>query len=364
MDPRSTVTPGLSRPRPRARRGPLRGGGAVGVPGGGVFGGRGRRVLAATLAAALVAGAAACADDDAADPAAGPGTSAGGASGAAEGSPALEPEVTVDPGPAPTVELLDAGQGERRVLTYGPSREPAVVAVTRAATARTEVPGADPRLDETPEQTLTLEGRSEPDVDGAQRATVTAREFTSVDERRAAQFATAPGFTVTWTRGADGVIRELALAAPAGATDAARAGVEITAGAVSDATVVFPTDEIGVGARWTVTRQVDDAVAPTRVTTYELVDLDGDVATISSRTGAPEPADTLTAPAPDGGPGVTLDVESYEVSGSGELTIDLRAALPVGGTTESSTRAVYVDPQSGRRTTYDEDSVLRFRSEG
>ena len=75
----------------------------------------------------------------------------------------------------------------------------------------------------------------------------------------AAQFATAAGFTVTWTRSADGTVRELGLAAPVDATDAARAGVEITANAISDATVVFPTEAIGPGARWTVTHQVDDA---------------------------------------------------------------------------------------------------------
>ncbi|MBS7548718.1 hypothetical protein [Dietzia massiliensis] len=358
MDPRSTVIPGPSRTTRRERGGDRGRGGR---------GGSGRRLLAAALAATLVVGTAGCADDDASDPAAGPsateqGTSAGAGAAADPDAQALEPEVSVDPGPAPTVELVDAGQGERRVLAYAPSLEPAVVAVTRATTSRTEVPGSEPRVDDTPEQTLTLEGRSEPDVDGAQRATVTAREFTSVDDRRSAQFATAPGFTVTWTRSADGVIRELSLAAPAGATDAARAGVEITANAISDATVAFPTEEIGVGARWTVTRQVDDAVAPTRVTTYELVDLDGDVATVRSRTEAPDPQDTLTAPAPDGGPGVTLDVESYDVSGSGELTVDLRAALPVGGTTESSTRTAYVDPDSGRRSTYEEDSELSFRT--
>ncbi|UVE95041.1 hypothetical protein [Dietzia sp. B32] len=318
---------------------------------------RGRRLVAAALAVTLVAGASACGEDDAADLAAsGPGSSS------AQDGQDLEPELTVDPGPAPVVDLIDAGGGERRVLAYAPSREPAVVAVTRSATSRTEVPGAEPRSDDTPAQTLTVEGRSEPDVDGAQRATVTAREFTSVDELRNAQFATAPGFTVTWNRSADGVVRELSLAAPSAATDAARAGVEITANAVSDATVAFPTEAIGVGARWTVTRQVDDAVAPTRVVTYELVGLEGDVATVRSTTTAPDPAATLAAPASDGGPGVTLDVESYEVDGSGELTVDLRAALPVDGTTESSTRAVYVDPDSGRRTTYDEDSVLQFRS--
>ena len=316
---------------------------------------RGRRLVGAVLTASLLAGAAACGDSDSPDPAAG----AGGESAAA-GETSLEAEVAVDPGPAPEVELLEPGAGERRVLTYAPSREPATVEVTQSGTARTEVPGAQARVDETPAQTLTLEGRSEPDVDGAQRASATVREFTSVDELRAAQFSTAPGFAVTWTRGPDGIVRELGLAAPADATDVARAAVEIAANAISDATVVFPTEAIGEGARWTVTRQVDDAVAPTRVTTYELLSLDGDVAAVRLDQSAPGPSDTLTAPAPDGGPDVSLDVETYEITGSGELTVDLRAALPADGTTESSTRAVYVDPSTGKRTTYDEDSVLRF----
>ncbi|AWH95184.1 hypothetical protein [Dietzia psychralcaliphila] len=312
----------------------------------------GRRLLVTALAAALVASTAACSDG---------GDSPGDDAVNSQEEQALEPAVEVDPGPAPTVELLDEGSGELRVLAYAPSREPVTVAVTRSATARTTVPGAEPRIDETPEQTLTVEGLSEPDVDGAQRATVTAREFTSVDELRSAQFATAPGFAVTWTRSADGIVRGLSLEAPATATDAARAGVEITANAVSDATVAWPTEAIGVGARWTVTRTVDDAVAPTRVVTYELTALDGDVATVDMEASAPDTAETLDAPAPDSGPGVTLEVEAYEVEGSGELTVDLRAPLPVDGTTESSTRAVYVDPESGRRTTYDEDSVLEFR---
>ena len=330
MDPRSLPAPGPFRP---ARRG--------------------RRLVAAALVTTVLVGAAACAEsDEAADRA--PSSSAD--------TQGLEPAVKVDPGPAPDVSLIDAGGGERRVLEYAPSREPAVVDVTRSANSSTSVPGTEPRTDTTPAQTLTLKGESEPGVDGAQRATVVAEEFTSVDELRNAQFATAPGFTVTWNRSSNGIVRELSLEAPTGATDAARAGVEITANAVSEATVAWPTEAIGVGARWTVTRQVDDAVAPTRVVTYELTALDGDVATVRVEYDAPDTADTLTAPAPDGGPGVTLDVETYAVSGSGELTIDLRAALPVDGKTESSTRAVYTDPESGRKTSYDEDSVLQFRS--
>lgn len=297
----------------------------------------------------LVASSAACSgEDDSAK------------EGSAGETSALEPAVKVDPGPAPTIELLEDGAGEKRVLSYAPSREPAVVDVTRSDSATTVVPDGAPQISNTPEQTLTVEGLSEPDVDGAQRATVEVLDFTSLDELRAAQFATAAGFTVTWTRSSDGVVSAIALEAPSDATDAARAGVEITANAVSEATVAWPREPIGVGARWAVTRQVDDAVAPTRVVTYELAELDGDIATVSMSTSAPDASSSLTAPAPDGGPDVTLEVDTYEVTGSGELTVDLRAALPLEGSTESSTRAVYVDPDAGTRTTYDEDSVLKF----
>lgn len=325
----------------------------------------GRRLLATAVAAVLVTAGAACSSDqqDATGGAAGTTGESGEAREAGEAAP-LEPAVTVDPGPAPETDLLDAGTGVKRVLAYAPSREPAVVDITRSASATTAVPGSTPQTNDTPEQTLTVEGRSEPDVDGAQRATVTALGFTSEDELRSAQFATAPGFTVTWTRGAAGIVSGISLEAPSGATDAARAGVEITANAVSDATVVWPTEAIGVGARWTVTRQVDDAVAPTRVLTYELTGLDGDLATVEMSMTAPDPSPTLTAPAPDGGQDVTLDVDTYEVTGSGGLTVDLRAALPAQGHLESSTRAVYVDPDSGTRTTHDEDSVLEFNPAG
>lgn len=331
MTPRASSSPGPSRrPRPGVRP----------------------RLAAAATAAVLAVGVAACGADD---------TDGGnGASDTAVEAGSLEAAMTVDPGPAPDVRLLEPGAGERRVVTYGPSRAPAVVEITRSGSSRTAVPGTAPRVDDTPEQVLTVEGGSDPDVDGAQRATVTVLDFTSVDEHRSAQFATAPGFTVTWTRGADGVVRQVSLEAPVGATDVARAGVEITAGAVSDTTVVWPREAIGVGARWEVTRRVDDAVAPRRVTTYELTGLEGDVATVEHTTTAPDPSPTLTAPGPDGEGGVALDVDTYEVAGRGELTVDLRSALPVDGRTESSTRAVYVDPDSGARTTHDENSVLEF----
>lgn len=335
MTSRTTVRSGRSRPaRARARR----------------------RILASAIATAVLSSTAACTQNE--------GAAGDDAPEVTEGASSLEPAVTVASGPAPTVELLEAGEDEQRVLAYAASRGPAVVDVTRSASATTTLPGREPQTDTTPEQTLTLEGLSEPDVDGAQRATVTVQEFTSVDELRSAQFATAPGFVVTWTRSAEGVVRQISLEAPSGATDAARAAVEITANAISEATVAWPTEEIGVGARWRVTRRVDDAVAPERATTYELTELDGDVATVRTSTTAPDPSDTLTAPSPDGGPDATLGVDSYEVTGSGELTVDLRAALPLDGSTESSTRAVYVDPETGSRTTHDEESALEFSPAG
>jgi len=268
----------------------------------------------------------------------------------------------MDPGEPPTVRLVDAGRGTGRVLAHLPSRGESEAAVTVSGTRSTSVAGAAPRRDDTPEQTLTLRGESQPDVDGAVRQTVHATGFTSTDDSRSAQFATAAGFGVTWVRAADGTVRSAALEAPGRATDAARAGVETTTADLDAAAVVFPHEPVAAGARWEVTRRVADGVAPTRVDAYELTALDGDVATLRVRTTAPVESRTLRGPAPDGGATVALDVRTYEAGGEATWTVDLRAPLPRSGRSTQTTKAVYVDPGTGTQTTFDSSRTLTITS--
>ena len=286
-----------------------------------------------------------------------PGTDDGGdAAAGAEREPAAQ----VDPGPAPEVHLVEAGREPTRTLALAAGATPSRTVVTIESGSRTVVAGGRPQDRSTPSQDLTVRGTSDPDVDGAVRSAVTVDSFTSTDERRSAQYSTATGFGLTWLRAADGTVRGETLEAPTGATDAARAGVETAADEVTSGAVVFPHEAVGVGARWEVTRHVDDGVAPTRVTTYRLTALDGDVVTLAVSVRAPGASSTLEAPT-DGGDPVRLDVERYEAGGDGELTVDLRAPLPVRGTVRQTTKAVYADPRTGAKTTFDEHRTLGFR---
>src|SRR5699024_3707044 len=67
---------------------------------------RGRRLLATAVAACLAISAAACGDSGSEEPATD--------LAIPTDEQTLEPEVTVEPGPAPEIELLDAGSGEHR----------------------------------------------------------------------------------------------------------------------------------------------------------------------------------------------------------------------------------------------------------
>ena len=286
---------------------------------------------------------------------------------------ALEPPARLDTGEAPEVRLLDAGGGERRVLSYSPADPAAIggrregrdgVEVSYSRRSSASVAGAEPTRDDTPTQRLSVRTVTEPGVDGAVRSTMTVQGFDSDDELRSRQFATADGFVVNWVRSAAGVVSETTLEAPERATDAARAGVEVTVSELAAAAVVFPADAVGVGARWQVTRTVGDAVARTRVDTYRLTALDGRTATVTVDTGAPIATRRLTSPSPGGGPDITLDVDAYEFDSSGEFVVDLRSALPVSGTTRSRTRAVYSDPTTHSASEFDSETELHLTSAG
>ena len=193
--------------------------------------------------------------------------------------------MTVDPGRAP-VGSRTPGGGARAV--YGPPR--AGDGGWPVGTARTEVPGAQPRRRD-PEQTLTVEGRSGGRRRGA-AGHATVREFASVDELRAAQFATAPASP---SRGPGRRHRAQGSAAP-DATDAARP-VESPPTPSRTPPSSFPPG-VGPGA-------LDGLIGRRRWPHRCDLPAVGIEATWPRSDGAtaPDTADTLTAPRPDGGRG-------------------------------------------------------------
>lgn len=269
-----------------------------------------------------------------------------GADAGASAPAALEAPVTTDVGAATSVEMLDAGSGERAVRTYGASRGGLPpVSVSFDSTGSVVVGGTEqPQDGALPERTAVVEQEVQPDVDGAQRAQLTYSDLAPATENSGLDelLASGEGFRVTLLRAADGGISSSTLEAPGEARGVARQSVEQMAGALAENAVILPKEPIGEGARWRVTRPADDAVAPERAVTYTLEKIEGDVLTVAVDGSATPTTDTLDLPAEDGGAGVSMHVDAYTSTVRGTLTFSLREALPTDGSVTTSTEARYV----------------------
>lgn len=85
------------------------------------------------------------------------------------------------------------------------------------------------------------------------------------------------GLSSTSTFSRSGELLDSELDIPDGLTGAARQTVEQIGDQSQSLTVAFPTEELGVGARWTATSALElNGVTVQQTTTYELTALDGD----------------------------------------------------------------------------------------
>ncbi len=302
----------------------------------------------------------------------GSGAPAGGAQGM-ESSPsadvALDDPVNTDVQGASKVELLSPGSGDLEVRRFvASSRELPKATIGFDESSSVEADGKTQEQDGAlPARTAEVTQSVQPDVDGAQRAEFTfsslapdAKE-TGLDEL----LGSAKGFDVTFLRSADGSISASTLQAPTEARGVARQSVEQMAGALAESAVILPSDPIGVGAKWKVTRPVNDAVAPEMTVTYTLTAIDGDALTISVDGDAPATTDTLELPAGDGQGGaqgtdqgtnqgdgsVSMHVDDYSSTVKGELTLSLDSSLPTSGKLENDTTARYLGDNRAVTTT-------------
>jgi len=102
---------------------------------------------------------------------------------------------------------------------------------------------------------------------------------------------------------------------------------------LSNFTIPLPTEDLGVGARWTVTRQTAlNGIEAVNVATYELVERDDDVLTldIDLTTTAPEQDPEI----PGLPPGGSVHLDKMAMAGSGESRIRLDRLLPLSSVSD------------------------------
>lgn len=279
--------------------------------------------------------------------------------------PAVEQAVAA-PVDAARVTVEDAGSGDRRVLSYedvnteqnshfelteGFSQD-----VVEKSVAENFESGA-------PEEATTAfdlraevsEATDDPEQTPATRnafMTLSSPTYSGTD---ALNVESGDGFQFGWRADDAGQVSSLRLAAPQSANDDARSILEQAIVELTSMPIVFPEEEIGEGAVWTLDSRTSGESTLLQTTTYTLEEL--------TDTGAELSVDIRQRPAlgaltmEDGG---ELEVLDSTTRSSGNLSIDFSQPLPIRGDIDIATRVTYGTEESEIRVLQSTNTRMQF----
>lgn len=279
--------------------------------------------------------------------------------------PAVEQAVAA-PVDAARVTLDDAGEGEKRVLTYSDIDQEQDVHFQLTEGFSQDVIDANVATDfesSAPEEATTnfdinaevSEASDDPEQVPATRNAFMTLTNPSYDGTDALNVESGDGFQFGWRADDAGQVSSLRLAAPQGANDDARSILEQGIVQLTSLPIVFPEDEIGEGAVWTLESRVSGDSTLLQTTTYTLEEL--------TETGAELSLDISQRPAigaltmEDGG---ELAVMNSETRSSGNLSIDFSQPLPTAGEVDIATRITYGTEESDIRVLQSTNTRMEF----
>lgn len=246
-------------------------------------------------------------------------------------------EVTV-PISAAVTTLVSPGEEPRAEL-----RPQYPVGTVQQVTLRTDhnieqvINDQQPRDFSTPEITIPMTAKAD-----AEGVDLVLGNVTTDDPVLAKALTDADGSHAGFEMSELGAITALRLAPSPDTSNTARAALEQAFYQAVYRSVTFPDEPVGVGATWTVRQEVTGGVQLDQVTTATLTERDGDRLTLHLDV-LQTPKSTAWSLPNDAG---TLDIEDYEMTGSGTITVDLGLPLPVAGSITVGGHQAYRDGRS------------------
>lgn len=254
-----------------------------------------------------------------------------------------------------SVQLIDAGSGDKRQLSYTGAEQDTGVEVSygigQDAVAADKVSPEAPAGGDVEQVTLPLTVTA---VEGGGfDATVGTPKHSNLDLGKEA--LTAEGFRMRWTADARGMVSDVKLLPPDGSSDDGRAVVERAMLQILGTQPVFPTEEVGEGATWTVTSRTTGETNMKRTSTYTVDTIDGDMVTLSL-----EIADEPTQKELDLEGAEKLTAEEWTTTSEATITVDLTKPIPVGGQNAATTRIVYSGPNPDFKVVQDVTTATTY----
>lgn len=279
------------------------------------------RTAAAPLVLALVAtiGFAGCASNSSTT-ASRAASSSPAAGGCATESTAGTAGVNLLPIPPAKVTVTDAGAGDRRVPASTPQRSsPQSVTVTTTSSVNS--------AGDQDSQSVALPMTGRFGCTDATDLELTLGPATSPDTALADQLRPVDGSRAGLAIGPGTMPISLRLLPAAQAGPEARSAVEQALVQALQLSVPLPTQPIAMGAQWTAERTISAAVTVTQRIDARLRSWTGDRLVVDVTVDETPVNSVFTLP----GSGETLQISRFANSGTGEVTMDLRRGLPVGG---------------------------------
>lgn len=259
--------------------------------------------------------------------------------------------------PTAKVKLTNPGTGDLASVRWkddGATQESTVV-ITQGFTQRGGNPGSDQTVEDTRLQLpldSTVAGSN--DLRGI-HTQLGKPEGTNADLN--ADIATAQGFVAESTATSTGEVRELRMGAPEEATDTARVGVETALGQLGSIPIVFPTEDIGTDATWTVESAGDEQTAVTQKVTFTLLSRQGDMVNLKVDVKQVPTVQQLDT----GGDTPLKVIEASTEMLSDRISVDLTMPLPVSGSIDFVTTVTYGDGTSNLRIEQQSHRGIEFR---
>lgn len=279
--------------------------------------------------------------------------------------PAVEQAVAA-PVDAARVTVKDAGSGDKRVLSYEDvnTEQNSHFELTEGFSQDVVEKSVAENFDSgAPEEATTAfdlraevsEATDDPEQTPATRnafMTLSSPTYSGTD---ALNVESGDGFQFGWRADDAGQVSSLRLAAPQSANDDARSILEKAIVELTSMPIVFPEEEIGEGAVWTLDSRTSGESTLLQTTTYTLEEL--------TDTGAELSVDISQRPAlgaltmEDGG---ELEVLDSTTRSSGNLSIDFSQPLPIRGDIDIATRVTYGTEESEIRVLQSTNTRMQF----